>query len=182
MAVTVELPSRSSSGTGSAIDLWGRSSVVPGTFGRSSTTAASSSVAVRIIDGAWASRRWVRTTTSAGSASSGEPSKDPDSGLTFVAVDDLPKEARQTLTLIDQGGPFPYSRDGVTFGNFEKILPKHDRGYYREYTVKTPGERDRGARRIVTGKGGERYYTDDHYKSLRPIAADGGAHGCLNFA
>ena len=109
-----------------------------------------------------------------GSASSGEPSKDPDSGLAFVAVDDLPKEARQTLALIDQGGPYPYSRDGVTFGNFEKILPKQDRGYYREYTVKTPGEKDRGARRIVTGKGGERYYTDDHYKSFRRVAADGG--------
>ena len=105
---------------------------------------------------------------------SGEPSKDPDSGLVFVAADELPKEARQTLTLIDQGGPYPYSRDGVTFGNFEKILPKQDRGYYREYTVKTPGEKDRGARRIVTGKGGERYYTDDHYKSFRRVAADGG--------
>jgi ribonuclease T1 len=112
-----------------------------------------------------------------GSASSGEPSKDPDSGLTFVAVDDLPKEARQTLALIDKGGPYPYSRDGVTFGNFEKILPKQDRGYYREYTVKTPGEKDRGARRIVTGKGGERYYTDDHYKSFRRVAADGGTDG-----
>ena len=60
------------------------------------------------------------------------------------------------------------------FGNFEKILPKQDRGYYREYTVKTPGEKDRGARRIVTGKGDERYYTDDHYKSFRRIAAQGG--------
>ena len=56
----------------------------------------------------------------------------------------------------------------------EKILPKHDRGYYHEYTVKTPGEKDRGARRIVTGNAGERYYTDDHYKSFRRIAEDGG--------
>ncbi|MGC4944132.1 ribonuclease domain-containing protein [Kribbella sp. DT2] len=110
-------------------------------------------------------------------SASGEPSKDPDSGLTFVAVDELPKEAQQTLTLIGKGGPYPYSRDGVTFGNFEKILPKQDRGYYREYTVKTPGEKDRGARRIVTGKGGERYYTDDHYKSFRRVAADGGTDG-----
>jgi ribonuclease T1 len=113
----------------------------------------------------------------AGGTASGEPSKDPVSGLPFVAVDDLPKEARQTLTLIDQGGPYPYSRDGVVFGNFEKLLPKQDRGYYREYTVKTPGEKDRGARRIVTGKGGERYYTDDHYQSFRRIAADGGTDG-----
>jgi ribonuclease T1 len=104
-------------------------------------------------------------------------STDPESGLTVVAVADLPAEARDTLKLIDQGGPFPYSRDGVAFGNFEKILPKQDRGYYREYTVKTPGESDRGARRIVTGKGGERYYTDDHYKSFRRIAADGGTDG-----
>jgi ribonuclease T1 len=104
-------------------------------------------------------------------------STDPESGLTMVAVSDLPAEARDTLKLIDQGGPFPYSRDGVAFGNFEKILPKHDRGYYKEYTVKTPGEGDRGARRIVTGTGGERYYTDDHYKSFRRIAADGGTDG-----
>lgn len=102
---------------------------------------------------------------------------DPESGLTLVAVDDLPDEARQTLKLIDQGGPFPYDRDGVVFGNFEQFLPKENRGYYREYTVKTPGERSRGARRIVTGKDGERYYTDDHYKSFRRIEADGGTDG-----
>jgi ribonuclease T1 len=99
---------------------------------------------------------------------------DPESGLKIVAVADLPKEAQATLKLIDQGGPYPYSRDGVVFGNLEKILPKHDRGYYHEYTVKTPGEKDRGARRIVTGNAGERYYTDDHYKSFRRIAEDGG--------
>jgi ribonuclease T1 len=104
-------------------------------------------------------------------------STDPESGLTVVAVADLPAEARDALNLIDKGGPFPYSRDGVVFGNFEKILPKQDRGYYHEYTVKTPGESDRGARRIVTGTGGERYYTDDHYKSFRRIAADGGTDG-----
>ncbi|MEV0288128.1 ribonuclease domain-containing protein [Kribbella sp. NPDC050820] len=104
-------------------------------------------------------------------------STDTDSGLTVVAMADLPDEARDTLKLIDQGGPFTYSRDGVVFGNFEKLLPQQDRGYYREYTVKTPGENDRGARRIVTGKGGERYYTDDHYKSFRRVAADGGTDG-----
>ncbi|WP_369252130.1 ribonuclease domain-containing protein [Streptomyces sp. R41] len=81
----------------------------------------------------------------------------------------LPAEARRTLALIDEGGPFPYARDGVVFGNFERLLPKHPRGYYHEYTVKTPGERDRGARRIVTGQGGEIYYTDDHYKSFRAV-------------
>ena len=103
--------------------------------------------------------------------------KDPDSGLTFVAVADLPKEAQQTLKLIDQGGPYPYSRDGVVYSNFEKILPKEASGYYHEYTVKTPGEKDRGARRIVTGKNSERYYTDDHYQSFRRIRADGGTDG-----
>ncbi|MFG1623144.1 ribonuclease domain-containing protein [Kribbella sp. NPDC049227] len=104
-------------------------------------------------------------------------STDPDSGLRIVAVADLPKEAQDTLKLIDAGGPYPYSRDGVVFGNLEKILPKHDRGYYHEYTVKTPGEKDRGARRVVTGTGGERYYTDDHYESFRRIAEDGGTDG-----
>lgn len=105
------------------------------------------------------------------------PTKDPVSGLAYVPVAALPNEARQTLELIDKGGPYPYSRDGVVFGNFEKILPRQDRGYYHEYTVKTPGEKDRGARRIVTGKGDERYYTDDHYKSFRRVLADGGTDG-----
>ena len=65
---------------------------------------------------------------------------------------DLPREARQTLALIKDGGPFPYARDGIVFGNYEKRLPLQQRGYYREYTVKTPGRRDRGARRIVAGR------------------------------
>ena len=86
-----------------------------------------------------------------------------------IAASDLPREAQDTLRLIERGGPFPYQRDGVVFGNFEKLLPVHERGYYREYTVRTPGVTHRGARRIVTGKGGERYYTDDHYKSFRRI-------------
>ncbi|MER5755737.1 ribonuclease [Streptomyces sp. NPDC002088] len=81
----------------------------------------------------------------------------------------LPAEARQTLALIDKGGPFPYARDGVVFGNFEHLLPQHKRGYYHEYTVRTPGSTDRGARRIVTGQGGEFYYTDDHYNSFRAV-------------
>ena len=101
-------------------------------------------------------------------------STDSESGLKVVAVAELPKEAQDTLKLIDQGGPYPYSRDGVMFGNLEKLLPKHDRGYYHEYTVNTPGENDRGARRLVTGNAGERYYTDDHYKSFRRVAGDGG--------
>ncbi|MFD5080264.1 ribonuclease domain-containing protein [Streptomyces sp. NPDC058371] len=90
-------------------------------------------------------------------------------GMPTVAEARLPAEARATLALIDRGGPFPYAKDGAVFGNFERELPQHPRGYYHEYTVRTPGERDRGARRIVTGQGGEIYYTDDHYESFRAV-------------
>lgn len=86
-----------------------------------------------------------------------------------VPVGELPTEARATLELIKAGGPYPYPQDGRTFGNREKLLPSRQRGYYREYTVRTPGARDRGARRIVAGRGGEYYYTDDHYRSFRRI-------------
>jgi ribonuclease T1 len=86
-----------------------------------------------------------------------------------VAASELPAEARQTIELIHKGGPFLHERDGVVFGNFEKRLPVEARGYYREYTVRTPGTRSRGARRIVAGRGGELYYTDDHYQSFRRI-------------
>ncbi|MBP5998129.1 MAG: ribonuclease [Azonexus sp.] len=87
----------------------------------------------------------------------------------WVAAAELPYEAQQTLVLIKNDGPFPYSRDGIVFGNYEKRLPLRQRGYYREYTVKTPGSRDRGARRIVAGRANEFYYTDDHYRSFRRI-------------
>ena len=82
----------------------------------------------------------------------------------------LPKEAIATLALIKKGGPFPYPQDGVAFGNRERILPLRERGWYREYTVTTPGARDRGARRVVAGRDGTLYYTDDHYRSFRRIA------------
>lgn len=86
---------------------------------------------------------------------------------------DLPKEARATLALIANGGPFPYAKDGVTFSNRERALAKQPRGYYREYTVKTPGAKNRGARRIVCGtpkpSAFECYYTDDHYATFRKI-------------
>ena len=81
----------------------------------------------------------------------------------------LPAEAKVTIALIRKGGPFPYAKDGAVFGNREKNLPSQYRGYYREYTVKTPGERTRGARRIIWGKGGEFYYTDDHYNHFRRV-------------
>jgi ribonuclease T1 len=86
-----------------------------------------------------------------------------------VPAAELPAEARETIALIRKGGPFPFPRDGTDFGNFEKRLPARARGYYREYTVKTPGAKNRGARRIVAGRGGELYYTDDHYNSFRRI-------------
>jgi ribonuclease T1 len=89
--------------------------------------------------------------------------------LPEIAVAELPAEARETLQLIERGGPFPYKRDGATFGNRERRLPVRNHGYYREYTVTTPGARDRGARRIVSGRPGEYYFTDDHYASFKRI-------------
>ncbi len=90
-------------------------------------------------------------------------------GLSSIDVRDLPPEARHTLKLIEQGGPFPYSKDGSIFGNYEKILPQRPRGHYREYTVPTSGIRHRGARRIVAGHVGEYYYTADHYRTFKRI-------------
>ena len=83
----------------------------------------------------------------------------------------LPPEAIETLALIQRGGPFPYRKDGTTFQNRERLLPAKPRGYYREYTVPTPGSRDRGARRIVAGGNPPEvfYYTADHYSSFRQI-------------
>ena len=95
---------------------------------------------------------------------------DPESGLPWVLEAELPVEGQATLALIDQGGPFPYDKDGSTFGNLEGLLPDHERGYYHEYTVITPGSSDRGARRIIAGDAGEFYWTEDHYKSFERIA------------
>ncbi|HYT48425.1 MAG TPA: ribonuclease domain-containing protein [Burkholderiales bacterium] len=86
-----------------------------------------------------------------------------------ITLGELPAEASQTLRLIRQNGPFPFQRDGAVFVNREGRLPSRSRGYYREYTVKTPGAHERGARRIIAGRGGEYYYSDDHYRSFRRI-------------
>jgi ribonuclease T1 len=95
---------------------------------------------------------------------------DPESGLPWISAAELPSEAREVLRRIDAGGPYKYDKDGSTFNNFEGILPAERRGYYREYTVDTPGSRDRGARRIVTGDNDRlRYWTDDHYESFARI-------------
>ena len=98
---------------------------------------------------------------------------DPASGLAWVDAEDLPPEARDTLDLIDAGGPFPHDQDDETFFNREGLLPDQPEGYYREYTVETPGEDDRGARRIVAGDGGEYYWTADHYASFSRIDRGG---------
>ncbi|HYC37493.1 MAG TPA: ribonuclease domain-containing protein [Usitatibacter sp.] len=97
------------------------------------------------------------------------PAREPARAIGEIRLEQLPREARATLDLIRKGGPFPYAKDGAIFGNREAILPRRKRGYYREYTVKTPGERTRGARRIVAGAPGEYYYTEDHYDSFSRI-------------
>jgi ribonuclease T1 len=107
-----------------------------------------------------------------GNASAGAASTDAASST--VALSALPREAQQTHQLILSGGPFPYAKDGVVFGNRERQLPKKARGFYHEYTVKTPGARNRGARRIVCGGQPPSnpevcYYTEDHYASFRKI-------------
>jgi ribonuclease T1 len=94
--------------------------------------------------------------------------------LPTLSVTDLPREGQETFQLIHQGGPFPYEKDGTVFGNRERILPRAMRGFYREYTVRTPGVKHRGARRIVCGGQAPRkpeacYYTSDHYASFRMI-------------
>lgn len=94
--------------------------------------------------------------------------------LTTMSVSELPVKGQQVYALIARGGPFAYDKDGVIFGNREQLLPKHKRGYYREYTVKTSGERNRGAKRIVCGglqvqSPDACYYTEDHYSSFRKI-------------
>jgi ribonuclease T1 len=103
------------------------------------------------------------------SATSGAGETDAVSGLPYVDLADLPAEAADTLALIDAGGPFPYDADGSTFHNFEGLLPGRVDGYYREYTVETPGSDDRGARRIIGGDEGELYWTEDHYESFEVI-------------
>jgi ribonuclease T1 len=96
-----------------------------------------------------------------------------ESQLATVQVAQLPRQGRETYELIRRGGPFPYGKDGAVFGNRERSLPAEKRGFYREYTVTTPGSRDRGARRIVCGGPARApytcYYTADHYASFRKI-------------
>jgi guanyl-specific ribonuclease Sa len=100
-----------------------------------------------------------------------EPGPESNGNASTAAAQGLPAEAHATLRLIQRGGPFAYDRDGTVFQNREGRLPAEPRGYYREYTVPTPGSRDRGTRRIVTGGDPPDvyYYTDDHYRTFRRI-------------
>ncbi|MBM6402540.1 ribonuclease domain-containing protein [Phycicoccus sonneratiae] len=141
-----------------------------------SAAVALLAVAAVVLAAVW----WLgRTTDDVGQAtarptvpSTAAASVDPASGLPVVRVADLPPEARDTLALIDAGGPFPSDRDGAVFQNRERLLPAQARGWYHEYTVPTPGETDRGARRIVTGRDGLAYWSPDHYASFGVIEED----------
>ncbi len=110
-----------------------------------------------------------------GTASVARESTQKVTSIGEIPVGELPLQGRDTLALIRKGGPFPYSKDGTIFGNRERILPKQARGYYKEFTVKTPGSRDRGARRIVCGgeltsiQKSSCFYTADHYASFKRI-------------
>ena len=108
-----------------------------------------------------------RTSATGATASSGRST--PVSGLPTIAESALPDEADTTLAVLRAGGPFPYEEDDGVFGNRERILPRQPTGYYREYTVETPGERDRGPRRIIAGEDGDLYWTTDHYASFRQV-------------
>jgi len=111
----------------------------------------------------------------AASSGGGTVSQAPSPGvanpsrLPEIKASSLPPEAQRVLALIARGGPYPYGQDNAVFGNFERILPRKASGYYREFTVPTPGATSRGARRIVTGATGEKYYSADHYESFKFI-------------
>lgn len=95
----------------------------------------------------------------------------PTTDLRTMTVAMLPKQGVDTLRLIADGGPYPYSKDGSTFSNREGLLPRQASGFYREFTVVTPGSDDRGARRIIAGQDGSRFYTSDHYASFREVVS-----------
>ncbi|MEI7967840.1 MAG: ribonuclease domain-containing protein [Betaproteobacteria bacterium] len=115
--------------------------------------------------------RWLAVAWVLALAIFGGPASDARDAIDLpeVRLTDLPPEARATVALIRAGGPFPYTRDGSVFSNREQRLPGRPRGFYREYTVPTPGSRDRGARRIVAGGRTLLYWTGDHYASFQRI-------------
>ena len=126
--------------------------------GGGSSTSAGSSTTTAVIA--------VSTTGGAHTTERPAPAAQQVSDLPAASTADLPAEALDTLALVQAGGPYPYDQDDGVFGNREGLLPDQFDGYYREYTVETPGSQDRGARRIIVGADGEVYYTDDHYESF----------------
>ncbi|MEU2827573.1 ribonuclease domain-containing protein [Streptomyces lavendulae] len=127
--------------------------------------AGAAAVAATLIAGPVAAAAPASHTVAASSAASASVK-----AVGRVCYSALPSQAHDTLDLIDEGGPFPYSQDGVVFQNREGLLPSHSTGYYHEYTVITPGSPTRGARRIITGQQWrEDYYTADHYASFRRV-------------
>ena len=144
-------------------------------FNRRRITAALIGLLVLVLGG-WLVKDVVSGDSPASPSSSSSPSSLPkggaavpgtDSGLPVKALSALPSQAGDTWKLIEKGGPYPYPRnDDVVFENREKRLPGKKSGYYHEYTVKTPGSADRGARRLITGQAHELYYTGDHYASF----------------
>jgi ribonuclease T1 len=104
-----------------------------------------------------------------GFSGGGRPGDADPPDLPGVQLAQLPPQAAETVALIRAGGPFPYDRDGIVFGNYEGLLPEESTGYYHEYTVPTPGAGDRGARRIIEGSAGELYWTADHYRTFERI-------------
>lgn len=127
------------------------------------------SIVVVVLLAAFGISRLAAGTTTPQAGASAHTAATPHSGLPTIPVAALPPEARSVLTLIGQGGPFPYKQDDTVFTNFEGLLPARASGYYHEYTVVTPGSRDRGTRRLVVGRDGDVYYTSDHYESFRQV-------------
>ncbi|MGA4669679.1 ribonuclease domain-containing protein [Propionibacteriaceae bacterium Y1923] len=163
----------------------GEPSTPSATESSSAPGAASSSAPDSSAPGSTAPASAARTSTAGRASTSSVPSTDAD-GLAVIAVADLPAEAQEVYRLLMASGPFEYQKDGTVFGNREGLLPSKPNGYYREFTVETPGSRDRGARRFVVGGCGKQtsttpvratacstshpiYYTDDHYESFRRV-------------
>ena len=111
---------------------------------------------------------WLGARGPASSNGQGQPGQRAQTS-TSIPYDSLPKQAKQTIALIDENGPYPYRQDNGVFSNREGVLPKESKAYYREYTVVTPGSTDRGARRIIAGHDGTLYYTSDHYRTFRTV-------------
>ncbi|MCI9888487.1 ribonuclease [Micrococcales bacterium 31B] len=149
----------------------GETSREAGSQGSTTSSASSSLRSASATSGSTAARESARGSASPSTGASETPGDGVYTGpnpsdLPEIAESDLPAEGRETLDLIRAGGPFPYDRDGIRFGNFEGILPDETSDFYKEYTVETPGADTRGTKRIVAGETGVKYYTDDHYESF----------------